>query len=42
MNGARPSCTKDLEELGNLRGGMESPEREVAEQVESVLQEVNY
>jgi len=31
IDGARPSCTKVVEELGNLWGGMESLEREVAE-----------
>ncbi len=44
--GAGPLGTIIAEELGNLRGGKDSPEREVIEQTlkqeEYVLQEVSY
>jgi hypothetical protein len=32
INGARPSGTRIVKELGNLKGGKDSPEREAAEQ----------
>jgi hypothetical protein len=52
IDGVGPSCTKTTKELGDLKGGKDSPKRKVVgktntsketlEQIKSILQEVSF